>query len=108
MDKLLHSLSEEKAGVSICNLYLGGAARADDVRTVATSVEAAEEQGAQILKFTSNYGLSTGQKLKLSSSQLTPHHVTNPSTWWSYPFLSIHKQSVWDISGIDPSLPNLP
>ena len=43
MDKLLHSLSEKKAGVSICNLYLGGAAHADDVRTVVTSVKAAEE-----------------------------------------------------------------
>ena len=58
MDKLLHSLSEEKVGVSICNLYLGGAAHADDVTTVATSVKAAEEQGAHILKFASDHGLT--------------------------------------------------
>ena len=33
MDKHLHSLSKEKAGVSICNLYLGGAsARHQSVR----------------------------------------------------------------------------
>ena len=33
---------KNKAGISICNLYLGGAARADDVRTIATSTQATE------------------------------------------------------------------
>ena len=40
MDKLLMELKENKAGNSICNLYLRGAAHADDMRTIATRNEA--------------------------------------------------------------------
>ena len=72
MYKLLHSLSEEKAGVSICNLYLGGAAHAVYVRTVETSVKAAVEQGAQISKFAFNHGLTLNRSktevVKLSTN----------------------------------------
>ena len=58
MDKLLSELSEKKAEVSICELYLGGAAHADDVRTVATSAKGAEEQGLLISDFADNNGLT--------------------------------------------------
>ena len=40
MDKLLMELKENKASISICNLYLRGAAHADDMRTIATRNEA--------------------------------------------------------------------
>ena len=58
MDKLLSELSGMKAGVSICELYLGGAAHADDVRTVATSAKGAEELGLLISDFAGNNGLT--------------------------------------------------
>ena len=44
MDKLLHSLEKSNAGISVCNLYLGGAAHADDVRTISTSIKGASDQ----------------------------------------------------------------
>ena len=44
MDKLLMELKENKASISICNLYPGGTAHADDVRTITTSTQATEDQ----------------------------------------------------------------
>ena len=38
MHKLLNALEKGNAGVSVCNLYLGGAAHADDVHTTSTSM----------------------------------------------------------------------
>ena len=46
MDDLLHQLSHSGCGASICRLYLGGAAHADDVRAIASSTSGAEAQGA--------------------------------------------------------------
>ena len=57
MDKLLLQLSDERCGISICGLYLGGAAHADDVRTIASSAAIAEVQGGVIFEFAHNNGL---------------------------------------------------
>ena len=57
MDKLLHQLSDERCGISICGLYLGVAAHADDVRTIASSAAIAEVQGGVISEFAHNNGL---------------------------------------------------
>ena len=43
MDRLLTELKQNKAGISICNLYLGGAANADDVRAIASSTQGTED-----------------------------------------------------------------
>ena len=58
MDKLLFELNEKKAGISIYDLYLGGAAHVDDVRSIATSANTAKEQSLLISDFTSNNGLT--------------------------------------------------
>ena len=73
IDKLLSELSEKKAGVSICELYLGGAAHADDVRTVATSAKGAEEQGLLISDFADNNGL-TLNRFKTEVVKISRNH----------------------------------
>ena len=57
MDKLLYSLKHKNTGVSICSLYLGGAAHTDNVRTIATSTQSATEQSKIVSKFPSDNGL---------------------------------------------------
>ena len=57
MDELLHSLRSNKSGISISNLYLGGAAHADDVTAVSTSVAVANCQSLLISDFASHHGL---------------------------------------------------
>ena len=44
VDKLLIELEENKAGISICNLYLGVATHAHNGRTIATYTQATEDQ----------------------------------------------------------------
>ena len=44
MDELFHRLSESSCGVSICHLYLGGAAHGDDVRAIVSYMFVAEAQ----------------------------------------------------------------
>ena len=66
MDKLLHSLKHDNAEVSICSLYLWGAAHADDVRTIATSTQGATEQSKIVSKFASDNGL----KLNASKTEI--------------------------------------
>ena len=77
MDKLLNRLRDEQAGVSIEGLFLGGAAHADDVRTIASSLASAEAQGALILEFATQNGLSLNQSkteiVKVSKSQNPGH-----------------------------------
>ena len=67
-------MREGRVGISIYNLYLGGAAHADDVRTVATSVKAAEEQSVQVSKFASHQGLTLNKSktevVKFSSNTI--------------------------------------
>ena len=58
MDKLLFKLNEKKVGISIYDLYLGGAAHADDVRSIATSAQTAKEQSLLISDFASNNDLT--------------------------------------------------
>ena len=48
MDRLLTELKQNKASISICNLYLGGAAYADDVRANASSTQDTKDQGKMI------------------------------------------------------------
>ena len=88
MDKLLQRLKETSAGVSLCGLYLGGAAHADDVRAIATSATVAEQQSQIIQSFATCHGLKfnsdKSEVVKISQSnsrgqnqlQLT-HHSTN-------------------------------
>ena len=58
MEKLLFELNEKRAGISIYNFYLGGAAHADDVRCIATSANIAKEQNLLISDFAYNNGLT--------------------------------------------------
>ena len=63
MDKLLQQLKETSAGLSICGLYLGGAAHADDVRAITSSASGAEKQGQIIHDF------ATENSLRLNSGK---------------------------------------
>ena len=86
MDDLLHQLSQSSCGASICRLYLGGAAHADDVRAIASSTSGAEAQGAIISDFSSKHGLhlnSTKTEIvKISNNTQAPPEqisLTGPS-----------------------------
>ena len=63
--------------MSIEGLFLGGAAHADDVRTIASFPASAEAQGALILEFATQNGLSLNQSkteiVKVSKSQNSGH-----------------------------------
>ena len=61
MDRLLTELKQNKAGISICNLYLGGAAHADDVRAIASSTQGTEDQGKMIANIATKNGLSLNE-----------------------------------------------
>ena len=52
MDMLLYALEDRGAGISLCNLYLGGTAHANDVLTISTSTNGAIEQSHTISDFT--------------------------------------------------------
>ena len=56
VDELLQRLSTKGCGASICHLYLGGAAHADDVKGIASSTSVAEAQGVIISDFSSQRG----------------------------------------------------
>ena len=78
MDELLQRLSTKGCGATICHLYLGGAAHADDVRAIASSTSVAE---AIISDFSSEYGLRLNRAkteiVKVSNStqsRSTPEH----------------------------------
>ena len=70
MDKLLQQLKATSAGLSICGLYLGGAAHADDVRAIASSASVTKEQGQIIHDFAVENGL------KLNSEKT---EIVNPT-----------------------------
>ena len=57
IDALLLQLKESRCGSSICGLYLGGSAHADDIRAVSNSLTSAEEQGMMISQFAARNGL---------------------------------------------------
>ena len=59
MDKLLLQLRESSAGLSIGGLYLGGASHTDDVRAIASSASAVEEQS----QFIQNFAIKNSLKL---------------------------------------------
>ena len=83
MGELLQNMREGRVGISIYNLYLGGAAHADDVRTVATSARAAEEQSVQVSKFASHQGLTLNKSktevVKFSSNTIPRAKSINQS-----------------------------
>ena len=64
MDRLLKGLTDICR--SLCGLYLGGAAHADDVRAIAPSATAAEQQRQIIHSFASSNGL----KLKSEKTEV--------------------------------------
>ena len=66
MDKLLLLLKESSAGLSIGGLYLGGASHADDVRAIASSASAAEEQS----QFIQNFAIENGLKLNHEKTEI--------------------------------------
>ena len=66
MDKLLLLLKKSSAGLSIGGLYLGGASHADDVRAIASSASAAEEQS----QFIQNFAIENGLKLNHEKTEI--------------------------------------
>ena len=79
MDTLLQRLRETSSGMSICGLYLGGAAHADDVRVLASSAAVAEEQGQIIHSFATENGLKLNcEKTEVVKISQSNHHVNNP------------------------------
>ena len=78
MDKLLQQLKKTSAGLSICGLYLGGAAHADDVRAIAPSASAAEEQGQIIQNFAAENYLKLNREkteiVRISQSKSCEKH----------------------------------
>ena len=62
MDKMLQKLEDENAGISICNLFLGGASHADDIRAISTSKKVSENQCKIISNAASLNGLSLNAK----------------------------------------------
>jgi len=52
--KLLYALEDRGAGISLCNLYLGGTAHADEVCAISTSTNGAIEQSHIISDFTND------------------------------------------------------
>ena len=73
MDGLLHRLRESSAGISMCGLFLGGAAHADDVRAIASSATAAE-QHSQILH---NFAAENGLKLNSAKTEVVKISKSN-------------------------------
>ena len=61
MGRFLTELKQNKGDISICNLYLGGAAHADDVRTMASSTQGIEDQGKMIANIATKNGLSLNE-----------------------------------------------
>ena len=80
MDKLLKGLTDTSARVSLCGLYLGGAAHADDVWAIAPSATAAEQQSQIIHSFTSDNGL----KLNSEKTEVVKFHNQNAEVRISY------------------------
>ena len=62
--------------MSICGLYLGGAAHADDVRVLASSAAVAEEQGQIIHSFATENGLKLNcEKTEVVKISQCNHHI---------------------------------
>ena len=104
MDDLLHQLSQSGCGASICRLYLGGAAHADDVRAIASSTSGAEAQGAIISDFSSKHGLHLNSKQKLSKSPTTLRPLRNKSRSRARLSQPYTRPSAWAFCGPAPYL----
>ena len=76
MDKMLQKLEDENAGISICNLFLGGASHADDIRAISTSKKVSENQCKIISNAASLNGLSLNAK-KTEVVAFSLHSATN-------------------------------
>ena len=79
LDKLLFELNDKKAGISIYDLYLGGAAHADDVRSIATSANTAKEQSLLISDFAFNNGLTLNMS-KIEVVKMSRNPTSNNKT----------------------------
>ena len=74
--RLFTELKENKAGISICNLYCGVAAHADDVRAIASSTQGTKDQDKMIANFTTKNGVSLNEsktKIVLFSRKPSQH-----------------------------------
>ena len=76
MDKMLQKLEDENAGISICNLFLGGASHADDIRAISISKKVSENQCKIISNAASPNGLSLNAK-KTEVVAFSLHSATN-------------------------------
>ena len=75
IDALLLQLKESRCGSSICGLYLGGSAHADDIRAVSNSLTSAEEQGMMISQFSARNGLQLNcEKTEVVKIARTNYH----------------------------------
>ena len=92
MDELLERLRSTGCSASICHLYLGGAAHADDVRVIASSTSVAEAQGVIISDLSSQHGFRLNRAnteiVKVPSLDLLPSifHSSTPMSL-HYPWL---------------------
>ena len=68
IDPMLKNLKLEQAGLSICGNFVGAAAHADDLRTIAASKFSVQEQVDIINKFTSSNHLKLKQNILLPST----------------------------------------
>ena len=76
MDKMLQKLEDDNAGISICNLFLGGASHTDDIRAISTSKKVSENQCKIISNAASLNGLSLNAK-KTEVVAFSLHSATN-------------------------------
>ena len=76
IDTLLGNLRRKEAGISICGTFVGGAAHADDLRTIAKNKDCISQQYSIIDQFTLNHHL----KLNLSKTKIIKisRHLSAP------------------------------
>ena len=76
IDTLLGNLRQNKAGISMYGTYIGGAAHADDLRTIAASKDSIVQQYSIINQFTEGNHL----RLNLSKTEVIKisHHLSDP------------------------------
>ena len=74
MDEMLKEMSENGAGVSIAELYLGSVAHADDIRSLSQTISATESQAPTLVNFTTNNGLQINAcKAEVVALSMTNH-----------------------------------
>ncbi len=75
--------------MSICDLYLGSAAHADDVRTLASTAKGAGDQSTLISEFTANHGLTlNSSKTEIIKFGKSMSNISSEDPVISVPILS--------------------